>query len=180
VPTKRLQIDGARFRAADLTQSLHLDRAFELAVCVEVAEHLPAEAAPILIASLTTLAPVVLFSAAVPQQGGTGHVNEQWPAYWNRLFAAHGYVAADTLRTALWHDARVAWWYSQNLMFFVRRSRLGDYPALERSVIEEPPALVHPGNQLAHADLRSESVRELLVALPRRVVRRLKALLGWS
>jgi hypothetical protein len=34
---------------------------------------------------------MVLFSAAIPAQGGTGHVNERWPGYSRALFAARGY-----------------------------------------------------------------------------------------
>lgn len=65
----------------DLTQPLSLGRKFDLCVSMEVAEHLPPSRADSFVADLVGLAPVVLFSAAVPEQGGTNHLNEQWPDY---------------------------------------------------------------------------------------------------
>jgi hypothetical protein len=67
---------------------------------------------------LTRLGPVVLFSAAIPGQGGLGHLNEQWPRYWVDLFRAKSYVAIDCLRHRIWDDDGVDWWYAQNLLFY--------------------------------------------------------------
>ena len=55
---------------------------FDLVVSLEVAEHLPKECADIFVDSLVRLGPIILFSAAIPQAGGTCHINEQWPEYW--------------------------------------------------------------------------------------------------
>ena len=82
VNTDCLQIARDEFVPVDLEQPLKLQDRFDLAVCMEVAEHLAPETARPLVDSLVNLAPAVLFSAAVPFQGGTGHVNEQWPDYW--------------------------------------------------------------------------------------------------
>src|SRR5204862_3532668 len=92
VDRAKLKIPAERFRAADLTNPPSPGRTFDLAVCLEVAEHLPEKASPRLVELLATAAPVVLFSAALPGQGGTRHINEQWPAFWQRLFAARGFV----------------------------------------------------------------------------------------
>src|ERR1700722_15751200 len=81
-----LAIPVERFRATDLAQPFVVERNFDLAVCLEVAEHLPPSRAESLIADLTKVAPLVLFSAAIPHQGGKGHVNEQWQPYWVELF----------------------------------------------------------------------------------------------
>src|SRR6266542_308161 len=86
VPTEALHIPPSRFRSCALTEALLIDRAFDLVVSLEVAEHLPRESAETFVESLATLGPAVLFSAAIPFQGGTGHVNEQWPEYWVKLF----------------------------------------------------------------------------------------------
>jgi 2-polyprenyl-3-methyl-5-hydroxy-6-metoxy-1,4-benzoquinol methylase len=78
---------------------------FDVAICIEVAEHLPERAAPQLVESLASLSELVVFSAAPPGQGGTHHVNEQPMSYWLELFAGHGLHRADDvgdeLRTAL-------------------------------------------------------------------------------
>lgn len=118
VPRELLAVPGDAFLAHDLTAPLALARRFDLALCLETAEHLPPEAAGGLVASLVRLAPVVVFSAAVPGQGGHGHVNEQWPGYWRDLFAAHGYRASCVLRNRLWRREEVEPWYRQNLLCF--------------------------------------------------------------
>ena len=72
------------------------------------------------------LSDVVLFSAAIPGQGGTHHLNERWPSYWANLFGSAGYDVLDVVRANIWDDARVEWWYRQNLLVFgTKRVYLG-------------------------------------------------------
>lgn len=115
-----LEILPSEFRAADLTQPLTLSRTYDLAVSLEVAEHIPEAHARTFVASLVDLAPIILFSAAVPGQGGTAHVNEQWPDYWVALFNELDLVCVDILRSRLWMLDDVAVEYAQNAMFFCR------------------------------------------------------------
>jgi SAM-dependent methyltransferase len=131
VDRAKLKIPADRFRPTDLTNPPPPGRTFDLAVCLEVAEHLPEKLAPKLVEYLTGAAPVVLFSAAIPGQGGTHHVNEQWPAFWQRLFAQRGFVRLDPIRPKVWRDNRVVWWYQQNVFLFVRESLLAERPALQ-------------------------------------------------
>lgn len=98
---------------------------FDVAVCTEVAEHLPATAADDLVARLAHLAPVVVFTAATPGQGGADHVNEQPHAYWITRFRDHGFgldetIAEDWRRT--WRTAGIEPWYPANLMIYRRGS----------------------------------------------------------
>jgi SAM-dependent methyltransferase len=149
---------------------------FDLAVCMEVAEHLPAVAAHHFARSLTALAPVVLFSAAIPRQGGMGHLNEQWPSYWASLFARSGYVPVDGLRQQIWSNPNIGIWYRQNLLIYVDGSRLIDYPVLAGDVLDDPTSLdlVHPEYYEAQfADRRS--VRDLVGAIPRVALRSMEA-----
>ena len=146
-----LKIPQDRFSPVDLQNPFHIRRQFDLAVSVEVAEHLSPECAEGFIHSLASLAPVVLFSAAIPFQGGANHVNEQWPEYWAELFAAEGYKAIDCLRKQFWRNDRVEWWYAQNLLLFARRDYLDHHPRLkpECETQGSPPlALVHPKKYL--------------------------------
>ena len=106
-----LRIDRDRFLPADLATEAITDvvgkRAappFDLVICMEVAEHLPHARGPSLVAELASLGDVVLFSAAVPFQYGTNHVNEQWPEYWSILFRNQGLECFDPLRAELWND----------------------------------------------------------------------------
>jgi SAM-dependent methyltransferase len=142
-----LEIGPEEFVAADLEQGLHLDRGFDLALSLEVAEHLPEESAAGLVDSLVAIAPVVLFSAAIPGQWGYGHVNEQWPDYWNDHFRRHDYLAIDCIRPRIWDDLRVRFWYRQNTILFGERSFVESHPKLsgeyERSR-GRPLSVVHP------------------------------------
>jgi hypothetical protein len=90
---------------------------------------------------------VILFSASVPLQGGSRHINEQWPAYWEEKFAAHGYVPVDSIRRHIWDDSRVSFFYAQNILMYVKEDALSDYPLLQAEVAsghDKPLALVHP------------------------------------
>jgi SAM-dependent methyltransferase len=109
------------FTAHDLEQPLPDLGRYDLAVCLEVAEHLTPGRASSFVGDLCGLADVVLFSAAIPGQGGAGHVNEQPPAYWARQFEACGYRATGALRWPIWQDSRVENWYRQNLLLAARR-----------------------------------------------------------
>jgi len=107
-----------RFVDVDLAQGMPAIGPFDLALCLEVAEHLPEEGAIQFVEQLCTLAPIVVFSAAIPGQGGHGHVNEQWPDYWAQRFELCGYVGSGMLRYEIWDDDRVEPWYRQNLLVF--------------------------------------------------------------
>src|SRR3954470_6591207 len=131
VDRTKLLVDAGKFVAKNLEQPLELGRQFDLAVSLEVAEHLPESSADRFVTSLVSLAPVVLFSAAIPNDSGDGHVNEQFPEYWQELFERHEYVVADCLRRRLWNNEKVAPYYRQDMMFYVARSRLHEYPRLE-------------------------------------------------
>ena len=147
VKPEKLLISPNEFLSYDLTKRLQLNRRFDLAISLEVGEHLPASSAQTLVQSLVALSDVVLFSAAVPDQGGYHHVNEQWPEYWAKLFSLNGYVPVDYIRNKVWDDPRVTWWYAQNILIYVAESRLHDYPALKpHQVRNQSPVLtrIHP------------------------------------
>jgi len=114
----KLLIDRDQFRTADLRGPIRLDRRFDLALCLEVAEHLPARSARALVESLAAAAPIVLFSAALPGQGGTSHINLQWPPYWKRLFADQGMRKYDVVRPLIWSDRSVDDYYRQNIYIY--------------------------------------------------------------
>jgi SAM-dependent methyltransferase len=123
---------------ADLTKPLPDVGPFDLAICLEVAEHLAPERAESFIAELCALAPLVLFSAAIPGQGGIGHVNERWPAYWVALFGDSGFTCSGALRWRIWDDERVENWYRQNLLVAARE------PKRFPQWFDTPLAAVHP------------------------------------
>lgn len=130
-----------QFEARDLEQGFEGPKV-DLVLSLEVAEHLSPGRAESFVRDLVAMAPAVLFSAAIPGQGGIGHVNEQWQSYWASLFAGQGYRAHDVVRPRIWTDEAVPAWYRQNVVLYLR-PEIGD--ALDLSPTE--PALldkVHP------------------------------------
>jgi hypothetical protein len=144
VARDRLLIPTDRFQSRDLTQPFAVNEEFDMAVSLEVGEHLPENKVGTLVSSLGSLAPVILFSAAIPGQGGTRHVNEQWPSYWADQFVAIGFDCFDVLRQRLWKDDRITWWYRQNLLLFARRDSVAWSVLSKISDPGRPADLIHP------------------------------------
>jgi hypothetical protein len=191
VPSDALLFPDDRFVAARLDKPVRLGRRFDLAVTLEVAEHLPQHRARTFVRNVVEHAPCVLFSAAIPYQGGTDHLNEQWPDYWAELFAAHRYVAVDAIRRMVWSNPDVLPFYRQNIVLFATPEFLTSRPMLagerERTA-DAQLSLVHPDLMLSLAAHPREHVRrptardlllgELLAALPVVVARSARARLG--
>lgn len=172
----QLRIPVEAVSRVDLEEPVDLGRRFDLAVSVEVAEHLPAQSGQVLVASLARHSDAVLFSAAVPGQGGTHHINEQWPTYWAEQFAGHGFGCFDVLRERVWDNSDVAWWYQQNLLIFARgesRARLEAF-GLTASA---PRRLVHP-DVLTQRSGEGIGIREHLKWLLTKTVQRTRGGLG--
>lgn len=148
LPREILQFPTSDFIAHDLRTPLTLNRSYDLVLSLEVAEHLPEAHAATFVESLVQLGSVIVFSAAIPRQGGHDHQNEQWPAYWAHLFAEHDYVAVDALRLPFWHDDAVEWWYAQNMIVYMTRTAQAAYAdarlPVDASSADPLPALVHP------------------------------------
>ena len=151
VDRSMLQIPNERFTAFDLKKPIPINRQFDLVISLEVAEHLPEDCAKTFIHSLTGLGPVILFSAAIPFQEGTNHLNEQWPDYWANYFNEDGYVAVDCLRKKVWQDDQVEWWYAQNMLIFAREDYLARNASLKKESANSFPStlsIVHPKKYL--------------------------------
>jgi SAM-dependent methyltransferase len=115
-----LQLPADRFTPTDLQQSFSLGRKFDLVQTLEVAEHIDEAYADTFVESLARHGDTILFSAAIPGQGGTHHINEQWPSYWAEKFEKAGYTTYDIIRPQIWADSRIKVWYRQNIMIFAR------------------------------------------------------------
>lgn len=121
------------FRSRDLSEPFDLATQFDLVVSLEVAEHVPEAKADVFVDNLVRHGSTILFSAAVPGQGGEFHVNEQPLEYWRRRFAARGYRCFDPLRPLIVHDARVEPWYRYNTLLYVHAAAVGSLPAPVRA-----------------------------------------------
>lgn len=159
VPDTLLLIPRNLFAHRDLTQPLRLGRKFDLALSFEVAEHLEANLAEVLVASLTEHADAIFFSAACPRQSGQHHVNCQWPEYWQKLFNARDFACDDAVRWRLWNDFRVEPWYRQNMFLALRDYvRAGREPRI--APVIHPELMTHFEREI-RADECAEQNRQI-------------------
>ncbi len=131
----------------DLKSKIVLDRKFDLAMSLEVGEHLPHEHAEDFIKMLTDFSDVILFSAALPQQEGTYHINEQFPEYWANHFQKFNFIPVDCIRPEIWNNSKIEYWYQQNCLLFVSKKVIDNYQLLsEISKFTKPDYLtrIHP------------------------------------
>lgn len=118
-------LDAEEFFPYDLNTEIDLHIKFDMAMSLEVAEHIRESSAHTFIGNLARHADIVLFSAALPHQGGKYHINEQYPSYWEAIFRSYGFVMCDCLRKIFWNIKDIDVWYKQNIMFFCKET-LGD------------------------------------------------------
>jgi glycosyltransferase involved in cell wall biosynthesis len=144
VDREHLLIPREAFRVVDLLQPLEIRERFDLCICLEVAEHLPFRDSERLLRDLTALSDAILFSAAVPYQGGKGHINEQWPEFWALLFRRLGYSAHDPFRRAAWLDEKVVFGCAQNALLFTRDGSPASELVPDRVAPGEYLSVAHP------------------------------------
>ena len=140
-------VDKNFIKTQDLENRIQIESKFDLAISLEVAEHLSEMRADSFIDDLCALSDLILFSAAVPNQGGKNHVNEQWQSYWAQRFKQRGYHVYDLVRWKIWSRSDIATWYRQNIIVYCRAGSAADKAI--RSVV--PPCadvsqldVIHP------------------------------------
>jgi len=166
-----LKIPSENFCRADLSEPIHWDRRYDLAISLEVAEHLPASRAFGFVEDLTRASDFIIFSAAIPFQGGYHHVNEQWQSYWVELFKGQGYEVRDWVRPRVWDDESIPVWYRENLFLFVAQNRVSELQSAPDGSKDTslPLDLVHPQMYLPKVD--PDSIRYGL-SLAKRALRK--------
>jgi hypothetical protein len=101
-----LHVEKEKIEKFDLSKSFNLRRRFDVALCLEVAEHLPEGSSDDLMSSIAAHSDTIFFSSA-PGQPGDHHVNCQWPTYWQCLFNKNGFASHDSLRWQIWDDTQI-------------------------------------------------------------------------
>lgn len=165
--SSKLVVDPALIEFRDLEQPIRAKTRFDLVLSLEVAEHLSAARGPGLVADLCRLGDLVLFSAAIPKQGGVGHINERWQSYWADLFDGQGYQAIDAIRPLIWRDESIPCWYRQNILLYARRQA----PVMTTLAEARLPATSYI--DIVHPDLFSPARRRRPVSVVRSMARRL-------
>lgn len=118
ISKSRLRIPEECFLPVNLEREIELDRKYDLAISLEVAEHIAEKYSDIFVDSLIKSSDNILFSAAIPGQGGTNHINEQWQSYWIEKFKKRGYFVDISIREFFWNEERISPWRRQNILFF--------------------------------------------------------------
>jgi len=111
-------------RRLDLTQVEEIPATADLCLCLEVAEHIPRKFERHLVSLLSRVAPVLVFTAAPPGQGGHLHVNLRSQDHWKQLFREHGmeHDNSSQQRMLEMFGGRMIRDYSTNLLVFRRRN----------------------------------------------------------
>jgi hypothetical protein len=164
VDHESLLINPDFFQCRNLEDGLDLDERYDLAVSLEVAEHLPEAFAGEFVRQLTLLSDVILFSAAIPHQGGTQHVNEQWQSWWAEKFRKHNFLPIDYVRPRIWDLDDVSFWFKQNLFLYVKNERLQQNDLSLLAALKDQPVImdiVHPRLFLPKARNSEKLVRIL-------------------
>jgi SAM-dependent methyltransferase len=120
VTEDRLIDRAIEFRPTNFQQGIVSTETFDLAISLEVVEHLPPDAADRFVQSLIKSAGAVVFSAAYLGQPGAGHINTRHHSYWAHKFISSGYLLFDLFRPEFWADNRIMPWYRQNTFLYVR------------------------------------------------------------
>ena len=163
VPKDKLLIPENAFRVHNFKTPIRLERKFDLVLSLEVAEHIPEKFANDFVESLTAHGDTIVFSAAVPGQGGFQHVNEQLQDHWITRFGKLGFRAYDVIRPAIWSNPRVPFYYAQNILVFSRRPL--PFPT---EFITSP---IHPELFGRRTDPRNYSLRAVIRNFPSYVAR---------
>jgi len=153
-----LKIEKKFFHPADLEKEVKINRKFDLAISLEVAEHIKFESSDLFIKSLVDLSDTIVFSAAISHQGGQNHINEQNPEFWIQKFNLQGYQLFDVLRPIFWNDEKVDFWYKQNMLIFTKNSKIE--LKLKNLNSFEGNCLVHPIGFVDRTNLFNYQKRE--------------------
>lgn len=143
VDKEMLMIPKEKFEIKDLNEEIQLNRKFDLAISLEVAEHIEEQNADKFVKTLTNLSNFIVFSAAIPFQGGVNHINENWQQYWIDKFKTYGYVVSDVVRRKIWGDNDIEMWYCQNILVF-KKAELISNCVESQEYSSESYNIIHP------------------------------------
>lgn len=152
---KYISEDDIQYFDFESDNKLLFEEKYDLALCLEMAEHISSKKADKLIDTLTQSSDVIYFSAATPNSGGQHHVNEQWQSFWKKKFMRRGFVLIDCIRPHVWHNKQVCYFYAQESFIYVKEDKLEKYPLLKKIYEEQHNCIidiVHPelfSNQIA-------------------------------
>lgn len=140
--SKNINLD--HFRTMNFDENISINKKYDLALCLEVIEHINEKYATRMVNNLSNLSDVVVFSAAIPFQGGQNHINEQWLDYWQKEFEDNNYSLFDIIRPMIWNNPDIFYWYKQNIVVFINNNRKDIIESLGNSTEKPILNMVHP------------------------------------
>jgi SAM-dependent methyltransferase len=170
IDRKSLLIQPEEFWGLNLEKPFDLNRKLDFAQCLEVGEHLPKEAANTLIHSIVKHAPIVLFSAAPPGQGGDHHINEQDYEFWRQIFKKHDYLPIDYIRHIISKQPKIEPWYRYNTLLYVSKDQIESLSYKVRACLipdEKPIEDISPKNY----KLRKYLVRRIPIPIATKIAK---------
>lgn len=166
-----LKIPTECFRILDFYASMPELPRVDVGLCLEVGEHVAESICRKMIASLTRCADVIVWSAAVPGQGGSQHINEQYQDYWIALFLQNGFTAFDLLRPSIWGSRDVSWYYQQNMLVFANPAGQVRHELIPTPFIA---SVIHPKHYERVRNPRNYSIKQILWHMPHYLTRRFR------
>jgi len=107
-----------------LISSYKPKRKYDLAMCIEVLEHINPKHADMVLDFLCEASDTILISAASPGQGGRYHMNEQTSEYWISKMKKRGYnldlSTTSEIKKEIAGKIKVVTWIPKNLLIFRR------------------------------------------------------------
>jgi hypothetical protein len=139
---EKMFIDRKKFQVVDLENchNFQVIEKFGLVLSLEVAEHISNAKSDEYISLITKLGDRILFSAAIPNQTGENHINEQPHIFWQEKFRKLGWEMLDVFRPSIWNNEKINWWYRQNLFLVVKP----DDHLFRESDVFDGRQLIHP------------------------------------
>ena len=113
------------FYPFDLSEEMNINKKYDLAMSLEVAEHISEEYADVFVSNIVQSADIIIFSAAIPRQNGTGHINLKPTSYWCNKFEKYGYSPSNCLREIFW-NSNIQSLRRQNIILLAKTNLIKD------------------------------------------------------
>jgi hypothetical protein len=147
IKPEELLISQEDFIPYDLSKEMPSPIKCDLAISTEFAEHIDKSKSKDVVNFLTQSSSIVLFSAAIPGQVGIGHINEQRPDFWKRLYEERGYERIDVIRPKIIFDKTIPVWFRQNLYLYV------DKNIIDRTMLSSVNLFIPDDFELVHTEI---------------------------
>ena len=171
VPRESLKIPAEAFHPIDFYAAMPELPRVDVAICLEVAEHVAEAIGAKMVTALAKCADTIVWSAAIPGQGGSQHINEQYQDYWVALFQTAGFAAFDLLRPSIWGNPGVSWYYQQNMLVFANAASQARHGL---SLAPFVASLVHPRHYERVRNPKNYSMKQVLRNVPHYLTRRFR------